>query len=120
MIGGSVGFPGAKRLLRARQSAPLASNILGSAFLTRRTIWGGGCFTEPVQVKPAAVQVGSSSLAAEIRRDQPPPTFCGFRPRQPLFFLGNLLKRHCPPSLWDQSKRADKSKSFLKPHFWGL
>ena len=72
MIGRSVGSPGAKRLLRARQSAPLASNILGSALLTRRTIWGVGCFTEPVQVKRAAVQVGSSSLAAEILRDKPP------------------------------------------------
>ena len=27
---------------------------------------------EPAQVKPAAVQVGSSSLASEIRRDKPP------------------------------------------------
>jgi thioredoxin reductase (NADPH) len=56
----------------ARQSAPLASNMLGSALLTRRSIWGVGCFTEPVQVKPAAVQVESSSLAAETRRDKRP------------------------------------------------
>src|SRR5258706_6732792 len=71
MIGRSVGFPGAKRLLRARQSAPLASNILGSAFLTRRTIWGGGCFTEPAQLNPAAVPLGSASLAAPSRRGEP-------------------------------------------------
>src|ERR1700722_3449293 len=42
----------------------------GLALLTRRSIWGVGCFTEPVQVKPAAVQVESSSLAAETRRDK--------------------------------------------------
>jgi thioredoxin reductase (NADPH) len=35
MVGRSVGFLGAKRLLHARQSAPLASNILGSALLTK-------------------------------------------------------------------------------------
>src|SRR6202166_4387508 len=54
MAGRSVGSPRAKRLLRARQSAQLASSMLGSALLTRRSIWGVGCFTEPVQVKPAA------------------------------------------------------------------
>ena len=72
MVGRSVGFREDKRLLRARQSAPPVSNIFGSALLTRSTIWGVGCFTELVQVKLAAVQVGSSLLAAEIRRDKPP------------------------------------------------
>src|ERR1700740_123521 len=72
MVGRSAGSPRAKRLLRTRQSAPLASNMLGSALLTRRSIWGGGFFTEPVQVKLAAVQVESSSLAAGTRRDKRP------------------------------------------------
>src|SRR5580704_17997542 len=81
MVGRSVGSPRAKRLLRTRQSAPLALNMLGSALLTRRSIWGVGCFTEPVQVKPAAVRVESSSLAAETRRDKRPSTFRGLRLR---------------------------------------
>src|SRR5258708_22706410 len=72
MVGRSVGSPGAKRLLRARQSAPLASSIRVSALLTRRTISGVGCFTEPVQVKQSAVQVGFSSLAADILPYNPP------------------------------------------------
>jgi hypothetical protein len=72
-IKAAVGHPDmVEKLLRAQQSAPLASNMLGSASLTIRSIWGVGCFTAPVQVKPAAVQVESSSLAAETRRDKRP------------------------------------------------